>query len=127
VAGTYLEAGRMYLGPYFEPTRSYRTQWKRSPASESEISYSDAGQASVAERPIYWVYELPIFIVGSADEAEYAAINAACGTENPLWICLDSTDEITKTVYAHFLEYIAFPSIIGGRLWDTNLKFREEL
>jgi hypothetical protein len=70
---------------------------------------------------------LPISIVGSGDELVYAAIDAACGIEKPLWICLDSTDEITRTVYGHFLEYIAFPSIIDGRLWETTLLFREEL
>ena len=124
---TYLEAGRIYLGPYFEPTRSYRTQWKRSPASDSVVSYSDGGQASVTERPVFWVYDLPISIVGSGDELAYAAINAACGIVTPLWICLDSTDEIARTVYGHFLEYIAFQSVIDGRLWETSLKFREEL
>lgn len=127
VAGTYLEAGRVYLGPYFEPGRSYRTQWTRTPASDSVVSYSDGGQASVSERPIYWTYDLPISIVGTADEAAYAVINTNCGIKTPLWICLDSSDEITRTVYGHFLEYIAFQSVIDGSMWDTSLKFREEL
>jgi len=123
----HLSASRIYLGPYFEPTRSYKTQWERSPASDSVVSYSSGGQASVTERPIFWVYNLPISIVGSADELAYAAIDDTCGIKIPLWICLDSTDEIVRTVYGHFMEYIAFPSVIDGSLWDTNLKFREEL
>jgi len=124
---TYLSASHPYLGPYFEPVRSYRTQWKRWPESDSVISYSDGGQASATERPVFWVYELPITIVGAADAQAYAAIDTECGIKKPLWICIDTTDEIASTVYGHFLEYIAFPSMVDGRLWETTLLFREEL
>jgi hypothetical protein len=124
---SYLSASRPYIGPYFEPERSYRTQWKRWPESGSVINYSDGGQASATKRPIFWNYELPVSIVGAADALAYAAIDTECGIEKPLWICIDTTDEIAGTVYGHFLEYIPFPSTIDGRLWETTLLFREEL
>jgi hypothetical protein len=126
-AMTYLSASRVYIGPYFEPVRTYRTQWKRWPDSDTATSYSDGGQASATERPVFWVFELPVAIVGAADALAYAAIDMECGIKKALWICIDTTDEIASTVYGHFLEYIAFPSTIDGRLWETNLLFRDEL
>jgi len=123
----YLSASRIYLGPVFEPEGECRGGSNNWPESDSEVSYSSGGQASVTERPPYEVYDVPISIIGQADAAGYAAINAVCGKKLPLWICLDTTDEIISTVYAHFLEYIAFPMTVSGALWETGLKFREEL
>ncbi len=123
----YLAASRIYLGPYFEPTRTYRTQWKHQPESDTKADYSSGGQASVQVRPDYETYDVPIGIAGQADATAYAAINTTCGKKKPLWICMDSTDLPTYTVYGHFLEYIPFPSVIDGRAWESSLRFREEL
>lgn len=123
----YISASRIYLGPHFEPVRGYRTEWKRVPGSDSTVDYSDGGQASVTERPMFWIYEIPVSIAGSADALVFIAIDETCGIKKPLWICLDATDEITRTIYGHFLEYIEFQSLIDGSLWETTLKFREEL
>ena len=126
-AMTYLSASRSYLGTVFDPARGCRGGSNHWAESDTSVDYSGGGQASVTERPTFEVYDVPISIVGQADAAGYAAINAACGKKLPLWICLDTTDEIASTVYSHFLEYIAFPTIVSGALWRTNLKFREEL
>lgn len=126
-AMTYLSASRIYLGPIFEPEGECRGGSNHWPESDSEVSYSSGGQASVTERPLYEVYDVPISVIGQSDAAGYAAINMICGKKLPLWVCLDTTDEITSTVYAHFLEYIAFPMTVSGALWETSLRFREEL
>jgi hypothetical protein len=123
----YLSASRIYLGPIFEPEGECRGNSNHWPESDSEVSYASGGQASVTERPLYEVYDVPISIIGQSDAIGYSAINTECGKKLPLWICLDTTDEIASTIYAHFLEYIAFPMTVSGALWEPSLKFREEL
>jgi hypothetical protein len=124
----YLSAGRMYLGPVFEPAGwGHGGPWDKRRESGSEISESDGGQASAKKRKKYWVYELPISIESQADADSYAAIDDECGIDTPLWICRDSTDGVAQTIYARFREHLAFPSKIRGVLWETSLKFREEL
>lgn len=123
----YLSASRAYFGPVFEPEGECRGGSNHWPESDSSVDYSDGGQASVTERPLYEVYDVPISIIGQSDADGYAAINTICGKKLPLWICFDTTDEIASMVYGHFLEYIAFPMTVSGVLWETSLRFREEL
>ena len=123
----YLSGSRIYLGPIFEPEGQCRGDSNHWPESDSTTNYSDGGQASVTVRPPYEVYDVPIFIIGQTDADGYAAINTKCGKELPLWICFDTTDEIASTIYAQLLEYIAFPMKVSGVLWETSLRFREEL
>jgi len=124
---TYLEVSRPYLGPYFEPARAQKTKWKQWTETDTTIDKAESGQVTVLVRPDFEVYELPVTIVGSADKIAYKAINTTVGKKLPLWICLDSTDEINTTVYCHFLEKIPIDSVIDGIRWETVLKFEEEL
>lgn len=124
----YLAAARAYLGPVFEPAGwGHGGPWTRVRESGSQVSYSQGGQASAVIGPKYWVYDLPISILGQSDADAYAAIDDECGIDTPLWICRDSTVEVASAVYGLFLEHTPFPSVVSGTLWETTLKFREEL
>ena len=125
-ADGYLSASRIYIGPVFE-SDDHGSPWTRVRESASEVNYSQGGQASAAIGPKYWVYDLPISILGQADADSFADIDYKCGIDTPLWICRDTTDEIARTVYGLFLAHTPFPSIVREALWETFLKFREEL
>lgn len=122
----YLSASRIYLGPVFE-SDDHGSPWTRVRGSDSQISYSDGGQASAVKRPKFWIYDLPITILGQSDADAFAAIDDECGIDTPLWICRDTRDEVVSTVYGLFLDHTSFPSTICETLWETTLKFREEL
>jgi len=122
----YLSASRIYLGPVFE-SDDHGSPWTRVRESGSEVSYSDGGQASAVKRPKFWIYDLPITILGQSDADAFAAIDDECGIDTPLWVCRDTTAGVASTVYGSFLVHTPFPSIISGALWETSLRFREEL
>jgi len=126
-ADGYLSASRVYLGPCFEPGLRYGPQPIQVRGSRSEVGYSTGGQTSAVKRPKYWTYDLPITILGQADADAYADMDDECGIDTPLWVCFDSTDEPTNTVYVHFSEHIAFPAVIDGSLWETSIRLRQEL
>jgi hypothetical protein len=123
----YLSASRLYLGPVFEPANRCQPTTKRARASGSEVGYSMGGQTTVVKRAKYWTYDLPITIVGKLDGDAFADMDEECGIDTPLWICLNSTDEIASTIYVSFAGHIAFPAIIDSVLWETSLVLRQEL
>lgn len=123
----YLSGSRIYLGPCFEPGLRFGPAPKQGRRSGSEVGYSGGGQATAVKRPKYWVYSLPMTILGQADADTFADIDDECGIDTPLWVCFDSLDEPTNTVYVHFEEHIEFPAVIDGSLWETVFSLRQEL
>jgi hypothetical protein len=123
----YLSASRVYLGPCFEPGLRYGPTPTQVRDSASEVGESSGGQSSAVKRPKRWTYDLPITILGQTDADAYADMDDECGIDTPLWVCFDSTDEPTNTVYVRFAEHIPFPAVIDGSLWETSIRLRQEL
>lgn len=132
VVGTwpgYFSASRVYLGPVFQPKYHYQPRPVQVRASDSEVGYSAGGQTTAVKRPRYWTYDLPISIVGT-DGEKFADMDEECGVDTPLWVCLDSTSDVTRitsTIYVAFMEHIVFPAIVDNCLWESSLKLRQEL
>ena len=125
----YFSASRVYLGPVFQPKYHYQPRPMQARASNPEIAYSSGGQTTAVKRPRYWTYDLPISIVGT-DGEKFADMDEECGVDTPLWVCLDSTSDVTRitsTIYVAFMEHIPFPAIVDGVLWESSLKLRQEL
>lgn len=125
----YFSASRVYLGPVFQPKYHYQPRPTQKRASNPEIDYSSGGQTTAVKRPRFWTYELPISIVGT-DGEKFADMDEECGVDTPLWVCLDSTSDVTRitsTIYVAFMEHIAFPAIVDGVLWESSLSLRQEL
>jgi len=125
----YFSASRVYLGPVFQPKYHYQPRPTQVRASNSEVGYSAGGQTTAVKRPRFWTYDLPISIVGT-DGEKFADMDEECGVDTPLWVCLDSTSDITRitsTIYVSFMEHIPFPAIVDGVLWESSLRMRQEL
>ena len=125
----YFSASRVYLGPVFQPKYHYQPRPTQVRASDSGVGYSAGGQTTAVKRPRFWTYTLPISIVGT-DGEKFADMDEECGVDTPLWVCLDSTNDVTRvtsTIYVSFMEHIPFPAVIDGCLWESSLRLRQEL
>jgi len=91
----HVEAGPIFLGPYFQPAYSYKAGTTGTPEDLSVITKSAGGQRTVVihAQPGVWQYEFR-----TAEKPSFETIRRAVGWSLPFWFCEDS-DVPNATLY----------------------------
>jgi len=109
----YLEAGRVFIGTYFEFRYSYA---RKTPIlyDPSEIQYTQGGQLISTRRTQFRGMRYEFSAVDAAEFATLAEIYEAVGMNTPYWIIEDSDRPLTTSYYVQNISEWRFPEIIHG-------------
>jgi len=102
----YVEAGRVYFGPVFEPTRNYILGGgMRADADPSVISASDDGQSSAVLKTKYRGGDFTFERIAAADKANFEALYNNVGAAKPFFFCENMSDANNTSWYVYISEF----------------------
>jgi hypothetical protein len=95
--------GRLFLGAYFEPARTYGWGYNESIVDPSLLSQSIGGQDHVDEIERYRIIQCSGIIATQAQWVLYQAMINTVGTRKPIFTAFDYTgDAAERTLYGKF-------------------------
>lgn len=99
------DLGRMFLGSYFEPARTYGWGYQESIVDPSMMSLTIGGQPHTDEIEKYRVVNCNGLIETQAQWVLYQAMINAVGTHKDFFVTFDYAGQpIERTIYGHFSE-----------------------
>ena len=118
------DLGRMFLGPYFEPTDGYLYDYTEDHIDESYIQRSVGGQDHVDEIEMYRTISFSHVIQTQAQYELFQRMVNAVGTKKDLFIAFNYADEPDEmTIYGKFTQLPGRTTYgLGGRI---ALAFKE--
>lgn len=109
----YLEAGRVFLGTYFEPTKTFQNIRYRE-VDPSNINYSEGSQKNVESKTSYQVISLDMQCL--SQYTYFKAFIDHVGKYKDFFVELDyGTYPNTRSFYVHFEDTPELSSIIPGK------------
>jgi len=123
----YLRGGRPFLGGFFEPSRNFHKDWKKSIVDLSEIEYSSGGQAFANEKDIYYRFDFSFPSILTPDDTSFDEIGKSIGRKKALFITIDPADPVNTTYYVHSLADWEVVHVFGKKVYKLDLSLREEL
>jgi len=111
----YVKIGRIYLGPFFEPTRTYATHTVGF-IDPSGIKQSTGGQYSANEKTHYKTISYGFIGITEADFASFETVYDKVGLSKNYFICEDSAgaSAYAITYYVRNTSKWEFPLIKAG-------------
>ncbi|MBN1609872.1 MAG: hypothetical protein JW940_24785 [Polyangiaceae bacterium] len=124
-ADGFLEVGVLWLGTYFEPSRSHQHGYRETTRPLTVRAEAEEGAGFWDLRPRARGWELSFGGLRPADKAAFDALHDA--TE--LFLALDPLNAPTRTLYGHLTDPIDFQMRVGdgGERWQATLSFEEAL
>jgi len=122
----YVRIGRVFLGTYAQPARSYYKEWSLTVVDPSEVMVNKTGQKFVNVRPSYHEIKLDFRSVPAADRTIFKAIADEVGQAYPFWITLDSGDLAGSTYYVSAASPWEIVHIFMSQLYRMPLELEEE-
>ena len=112
---TYVKIGRIFLGSYFEPARTFATHTVGF-IDPSGIKNSTGGQYSANEKTHYKTISYGFIGITEADFASFETVYDEVGLSKNYFICEDSADAspYTVTYYVRNTSEWTFPLIKAG-------------
>jgi hypothetical protein len=123
----YLRGGRPFLGGFFEPSRNFHKDWKRSIVDFSDIEYSSGGQAFANEKDVYYRFDLSFPSILTPDDATFDTIGKTVARKKAFFITINPSDPVNSTYYVHSLSDWELKHVFGGKTYQLDLSLREEL
>lgn len=121
----YIEAGRIFLGPIFEPERNYTLGGgEKQKADPSSLAQSEGGQISSVELEHFRLYEYTFERIENEDFVQFAALFAAVGQGKGFFFVEDLGDPTGTTAYVRFAQPLSISPQYGGR-YTLNLSLEE--
>jgi hypothetical protein len=116
--------GRLFVGSYFEPARTYGWGYSESVVDPSLISQTIGGQDHADEIERYRIIEANGIITTQAQWVLYQAMINSVGTRKPIFIAFDYDNEaIERTIYGKFSKV---PAITRPYLFEYDFEFTED-
>ena len=115
--------GRLFVGPYFEPDRTYGWGYGEQVVDPSMISQATGGQAFADEIERYRIITVNGLIITQAQWVLYQAMLNAVGTRKDIFAAFDYTGEVAeRTIYGRFTSP---PAIRRPFLFEYDFEFTE--
>jgi len=115
--------GRLFVGTYFEPARTYGWGYNEEVADPSMISQTIGGQDHADEIERFRVIVIKGLIETQAQWVLYQAMINTVGTRKEIFVAFDYTSEpIERTVYGKFTKV---PSITRPYYFEYDFEFTE--
>jgi len=106
----YVEVGRVYLGPVFEPERNFILGGgMRADMDPSVIGESDDGQASAILKTKYKPGEFIYQRISAADKGQFENLYNNVGTTKPFFFCQDMGDPWNEAWYVYISDFDITP------------------
>jgi len=96
---TYLRIGRIFLGPYFEPTANFTDAHRYTLADPSGKAYSSGGQVSSNLKSHFRKFSYEFQFIQSPEEENFEEIFDEVGQSKPYFIAQDADSGASKTYY----------------------------
>jgi hypothetical protein len=123
----YLRGGRPFLGGFFEPSRNFHKDWKKSIVDLSDVEYSSGGQAFANEKDVYYRFDFSFPSILTPDDISFDEIGKSVGRKKALFITIDPSDPVNSTYYVHPLSDWEIKHIYAKKTYQLDLNFREEM
>ena len=115
--------GRLFVGTYFEPARTYAYGYGEDVVDPSLISQTIGGQDHADEIERYRIMRASGIILTQAQWVLYQAMINAVGTRKELFVAFDYTDDVAeRTLYGKFSKV---PTISRPYLFEYDFEFTE--
>lgn len=121
----YIEAGRVFLGPIFEPVRSFTLGGgQRQKLDPSATSWSEGGQISSIELERFRVYEYVFERIPYEDKVRFDALFEAMGQAKGWFFIPDLGDPQGTAVYVRFAAPLSITPLYANR-WTIQMSLEE--
>ena len=128
---TYYEIGRIILGSYYEPSKTFDVRWSDTVNDLSRTAYSTTGQAHTDKLSQYTTLNLTISNMQRTQKSESKTLFAAVGTNTDVLLSLDPVSDLqTLTYYGRFIRPFGFQHTMNTattQYFTLPLEFRESL
>jgi len=96
---TYLEAGRMWLGPYFRPALNIVNNYRRPVDDPTAVMLSDGGQVSTNQKTRFRTLSMSFEYLGPDDVEDFETMFMDRGRGRELFFTRDADLPLTTTIY----------------------------
>jgi hypothetical protein len=120
----YIQCGPVFLGPYWQPSRYFKSDYEDGAEDMSGIDFTDSGQIIADEKPMPEVKRYQFEGLTDADQVEIKALIKAVGVHVPFVLCLDSDYPNTYSYYVRLAE-ITQPIFKHMNCWNWEMAVRE--
>lgn len=122
----YISIGRVMIGEYWQPTKTFNYNWRDGLIDNSLINTSVDGQLYADKREQYESIELAISYAPSSDKTMLRTAFGSCGTHTNVILTLDDANPSTTSYYGRFTNMLRTSNDVNGLL-SYNLTFNEAL
>lgn len=127
LSGTYVEVGRIILGTYFEPAKSYRVGFGDADVDFSSTLRTIGGQKYSDVQNTYRAVKLPFGRVSLSDKTSFQSMFGTVKMVRDFILCLDYTNYLnTRSYYGRFSSSIGYSHVVSD-LYDVDINFEESL
>lgn len=123
---SYISLGRVMLGTYWQPTKTFNLEWQDGKEDLSSIMGSIDGQDYADVRGQREVINLNISYAPTADKASLKSMFTSTGVHNNVTLTLDDDNPLSTTYYGRFVSSIPITNHVNDRLSYT-LQFKEAM
>lgn len=125
-ADGYIENGRIFLGPGFQPDINFLSKSRvEKKVDPSIIKRSEGGQISTIQLDDYEVWQYIFRVVGSTEKGYFDDMFTAVKKSLPLWICDDPDNFPAETFYCQFVDWEWNPVYEVNDVYDLTLQVEE--
>lgn len=126
-AGSYIRAGRVFLGSFVEPDNDYDKDYEASPVDPSEIMKTPGGQTYVNIREQRSQLALRFSQITADDYAKFDALRLAIGKHTAFFVELDpASNLVSRSYYVSCSSDWRMPHVYGDQHWTMSLTLEEE-
>jgi hypothetical protein len=122
---TYLRAGRIFHGNYFQPARNFNNSFTRKVIDPSDIGFSDGGQMYAYRRSLYRAFSYQFENISSADRTTFELMYDVVGKSLPYFIIQDSDNKNSTTYYVVNTSEWAFAHVFMDSFYNLSVEVSE--
>jgi hypothetical protein len=122
----YLYLGRPFGGLWWSPTYNFNNAYSIKYVDPSRKRYSFGGQLSVTKVQTYRGMKYQFELVNAADMATFRSIfEDYVGQNTPYFICQDSDNKLTTTMYVENVTDWEIPHIFSDAFYSLGIELKE--
>jgi len=121
----YLEAGRIFLGPYFSPSINLSIGYKKTIEDPSDVMTSSGGQIVTNQKTRFRTKALSFENLPAADEADFEEMFLDRGIGREFFYTRDRALPNTTTMYVRFGSKPSISHVFGEEYFNVDCSLEE--
>lgn len=118
---TYLEIGRLFVGPYFSPSINISIGYKRHYSDPSDVLYSDGGQIVTNQKTRFQNLDLQFQYLSDVDIASFDAMFLNRGIGKEFFYTRDRDLPLTSTMYVRLKSEPEITHVYDDNIFNLNI------